>query len=209
MGVEDAHGVGATPARPGVDRPLEAGVPVIREQTPATEEFVVAAQPAVVRERVVVQQVPVAQPPVAVSQARTIATRRIDLASVLAVVTAIALGVVGAVAMARAGLDGPLSEPVVQVAGFSHTAILGLIELGMALILLAVGLSRDRGAVLFVSILFGAAALVAAIEPSVGGDGLAIESSWAVLLVVVFGVIALTAAVVPAIWRTQERVHRA
>jgi hypothetical protein len=139
---------------------------------------------------------------------RTVASRRYDPASALAVVVAIALGVVGAVAVARAGLDGPLDEPVVEVAGFAHTALLGLIELGVAVILLAVGLSRDRGALLFTSILFGAAALVAAIEPSVGGDALAIETSWAVLLVIVFGVVAVAAAVVPAMWRTTERVQR-
>ena len=61
---------------------------------------------------------------------------------------------------------------------------------------------------LFTSILFGGAGLVAAIEPSVGGDALAIESSWAVLFVVVFGVIALVAAFVPARWRTTQHVER-
>jgi len=159
------------------------------------------AQPVpVVHEHVVVQP--------ATARTRTLAARRYDPASALAVVAAIALGVVGAVALARAGLDGPLDEPVVQVAGFSHSALLGLIELGMAIVLLAVGLSRDRGALLFVSILFGAAALVAAIEPDLGGGALAIEGSWALLLVIAFGVIALAAAVIPAIWRTTERVER-
>jgi hypothetical protein len=187
----------------------ESGVPVIREQTPVTERVVVAAEPApVVREHVVVQQIPVVQPPRDVARARTLATRRYDPASALAVVAAVALGVIGAVAVARAGLDGPLDDPIVDVAGFSHTALLGLIEVAMAVILLAVGLSRDRGALLFTSILFGAAALVAAIEPSVGGDALAIESSWAVVLVIVFGAIALVAAVMPAVWRTTERVER-
>lgn len=162
------------------------------------------AQPApVVHERVVVQPAPAVA-----ARTRTVATRRFDPASALAVIVAIALGVVGAVALARAGLDGPLDDPVIEVAGFSHTALLGLIELGMAVILLAVGLSRDRGALLFTSILFGAAALVAAIEPSVGGDALAIETPWAVVMVIAFAAIALAAAVVPAMWRTTERIER-
>ena len=217
MDADDAGRPSAARTRPVVDDSVdERGVPVIREQTPVAEHVVAAdeptavvAQPApVVQERVVVQQIPVVQPHRPMARARTVVTRRFDPASALAVIAAIALGVVGAVAVARAGLDGPLDDPIVEVAGFSHTAILGLIEVGMAVVLLAVGLSRDRGALLFTSILFGAAALVAAIEPSVGGDALAIESSWAVVLVIVFAAIALAAAVMPAIWRTTETVEQ-
>ena len=203
---EDPGRPGAARTRPlAPDVPDEHGVPVIQEQTPVTAVSAVTApaQPAaVVHERVVVQPAP------EVARTRTVAARRYDLASALAVLVAIALGVIGAVAVARAGLDGPLDDPVVEVAGFSHTALLGLIELGMAVILLTVGLSRDRGAVLFTSILFGTAALVVAIEPSVGGDALAVETSWAVALVIVFGAIALAAAILPAMWRTTERVER-
>jgi hypothetical protein len=156
----------------------------------------VPAQP--VRQEVVVAP--------AVGERRVVTRRSFSPAGVLAVLAAIGLAVIGAVALARAGLDGPLDEPVVQVAGTSHTALLGLIELGAALVLLLTGLSRDRGAILFASIVFGTAALVAAIEPSVGGDALAIERSWAIALVVLFGVIALVAALAPSVWRATERV---
>ncbi len=144
----------------------------------------------------------------AVAERRVVAHRRFDPAATLTVMAGVALAVIGAVAMARAGLAAPLDEPVVQVAGVSHTAILGMIELGMGLVLVWAGLSRDRGAILFTTILFGAAALVAAIEPSVGGNALAIERSWAVVLVIGFGVLALIAAVAPTIWRTSDRVER-
>ena len=60
---------------------------------------VVPAQP-VVREQVVVEQ------PV-VSSRRVVGARSFDPAAVLTVVLAIALGVVGAVALARAGLESP------------------------------------------------------------------------------------------------------
>jgi hypothetical protein len=142
------------------------------------------------------------------AERRVVTRRRFDPAALLAVIASIALGVVGAVAIARAGLSSPLDEPVVEVAGTTHTAILGLVELGAALVLLWAGLSRDRGAILFTSILFGAAALVAAIEPSVGGDALAIERSWAVVLVIGFGLIALVAAVAPTVWRATDRIER-
>ncbi len=144
----------------------------------------------------------------AVAERRVVSHRRFDPAATLTVIAGVLLAVVGAVAMARAGLSGPLDEPVVQVAGVTHTAILGIVELGMGLVLVWAGLSRDRGAILFTTILFAAAALVAAIEPSIGGGALAIERSWAVLLVIGFGVLALVAAVAPTIWRTSDRVER-
>jgi hypothetical protein len=187
----DPYGERTVPVVPATPAPVAAVTPV----TP------VAGAP-IVHERVVVQEsVGAVQ-----TDRRTVAHRRFSIAPVLAVVVAVALGVVGAVAIARAGLDGPLDDPVVQVAGFGHTAVLGFVELGMALVLLWAGLSRDRTALLFVSILFGAASLVAAIEPSVGGGALGIESSWAALLTAAFAIIALAAAVAPTMWRSTERV---
>jgi hypothetical protein len=144
----------------------------------------------------------------AITERRVVSHRRFDPAATLTVIAGVVVAVIGAVAMARAGLSGRLDEPVVQVAGVGHTAILGMIELGMGLVLVWAGLSRDRGAILFTTILFGAAALVAAIEPSVGGGALAIERSWAVVLVIGFGVLALVAAAAPTIWRTSDRVER-
>ena len=142
------------------------------------------------------------------TERRVITHRHFDPAAVLTVVAGIVLGVIGAVAVARAGLSGPIDEPVVEVAGASHTALLGLIELGMGLVLVSAGLSRDRGVILFCSILFGAAALVAAIEPSIGGGALAIERSWAIVLVVGFALIALVAALAGSIYRSTDRVER-
>jgi hypothetical protein len=48
---------------------------------------------------------------------------------------------------------------------------------------------------------------VAAIEPSVGGDALAIERSWAVFLTVAFAVTALVAALALSSLRQTERVE--
>jgi hypothetical protein len=143
-----------------------------------------------------------------VEERRVVTHRRFDPAATLTVIAGIALGVIGAVAVARAGLSGPLDEPVVTVASATHTAILGLIELGMGLVLVWAGLSRDRGAMLFCAVLFGAASLVAAIEPSVGGGALAIERSWAVVLVIGFAIVALVAAVAPSIRRSTDRIER-
>jgi hypothetical protein len=145
--------------------------------------------------------------PGGVASRRVVSHRRFDPAATLTVIGGIVLAVIGAVAMARAGLSGPLDQPVVQVAGATHTAILGMIELGMGIVLVWAGLSRDRGAMLFTTILFGAAALVAAIEPRVGGGALAIERSWAVVLVIGFALLALVAALAPTIWRSRDHVE--
>jgi len=161
----------------------------------------VAAATPLVAERQVVS-------PVGVEERRIVTHRRFDPAATLMVIAGVALAVVGAVAMARAGLSSPLDEPVVTVVGTTHTAILGIVELGMGLVLVWAGLSRDRGAMLFCAILFGAAALVAAIEPSVGGGALAIERGWAVVLVIGFAVLALVAAGAPTMLRSTDRVER-
>ncbi len=135
---------------------------------------------------------------------RSMAWRTFSPAAVLAVLLAIFLAVMGAVAVIRAGTEGPLDEPIVAVAGFDHTAILGFIEIGAGILLLAVGLSRDRGGLLFVSILVAVAALIAAIEPI---EALAVERSFAVLIVIAAALIAALAALVPTMWRTTEHVE--
>ena len=144
----------------------------------------------------------------AVAERRVVSHRRIDPAATLMVVAGIALTVIGAVAAARAGFDGPLDEPVVQVAGISHTALLGVIEVGVGLLTVLAGLSGDRGTMLFASIAFGVAALVVAIEPGIGGGALGIERGWAVVLVVTFAVLALAAALAPSVLRSTDRVER-
>jgi hypothetical protein len=166
--------------------------------SPAGSDYVVRRESAV----------PAAQVVPAVAERRVITRRRFDPAAVVTVVAGIVLAVIGAVAVARAGLTGPIDEPVVDVAGASHTALLGLIELGMGLVLVWAGLTTDRAVILFCSILFGAAALVAAIEPNIGDGALAIERSWAVVLVVGFGVIAAVAALAASIYRSTDRIER-
>ena len=94
----------------------------------------------------------------------------ISPAAVVACVASIVLLLFGAINVARAGLDGPLRDPVVEVAGYKGTAVLGLIMLGVGIVLLGAAFSRDRGAILFVSIVIGVAGATLAIEPTVGGD---------------------------------------
>ncbi|MGD9996823.1 MAG: hypothetical protein AB7L17_22945 [Ilumatobacteraceae bacterium] len=129
-------------------------------------------------------------------------------ASVVACIAAMALMLFGAVNIARAGFDGPMRDPVVEVAGFQGTAVLGLIALGAGILLLGAAFSRDRGAILFVSIVIGVAAATVAIEPNVGGGTISTESSFGVAVTIMAAVVALVAALAPTMRRTSDHIER-
>ena len=99
-----------------------------------------------------------------------------------------------------AGIDSSLDEPVVEVAGYTATALLGLIVFVFGLLLLVAALSRADSAILFLGIAGGVMALVAVFQPSVGEGSLAIERRFAVLTAIVMGVV-VAAALLPTVRR--------
>jgi hypothetical protein len=104
----------------------------------------------------------------------------------------------GIFAVVRAGLDSPLDDPRVDVLGLSHTALIGLIEIGIGavLILCAFGYgTRVLSGLLGVALL--AAGLVLLAEP---GDLLAdlnTDSELGWLGVITGGVLVLAALLAP------------
>lgn len=128
-------------------------------------------------------------------------------AALVASVAAIALLVVGGITVARAGLIGPLDEPVISAANYTATAILGLIELGFGIVLLSAALNRSREGILFIGIVGGVMALIAVFEPNIGNGALAIERPFAVIVAIVMAAVVLS-ALLPSIRRsnTQRRV---
>lgn len=160
-------------------------------------------RPALVHET----QVPVTQVPVETVQVRTSVT--ISPAAVVACVASIALLLFGALNIARAGLTGPWRDPVVQVAGYEGTAVLGLVVLAAGLVLLGAAFSRDRGAILFVSIVLGLAGATLAIEPTVGGELVAAEGNFGVAVLIIAVFVGFVAAVAPSVRRTSNRFERA
>lgn len=157
--------------------------------------------------------VPLTAPPVAAAPVvETAVTHRsvtISPASVVAGVAAIAMLLFGAVNVARAGLDAPLSDPVVEVAGYSGTVVVGLIMLAFGIILLGAALGRDRAAILFVSIVTGIAGATLAIEPTVGGDTLMAERDLGIALVIASVFVAFVALVAPTVRHTTDQYERA
>jgi hypothetical protein len=144
-----------------------------------------------------------AQEVVAVRRSMTVSP-----ASVVAALAAIALMLFGAVNLARAGFDGPMRDPVVEVAGFQGTAVLGLIALGAGIVLLGAAFSGDRAAIVFVSIVIGVAAATVAIEPNVGGGTISTEASLGVAVAIMAAVVALVAALSPTVRHTTDRIER-
>lgn len=161
------------------------------ELTPMT----VAAEPLTTMPPPVVQA-----PVVQVESVQTVRTTMVDPAAIIAGIIGIALLVLGGITAARAGLDGALDEPIVTVAGYTATALLGLIELGLGLFLVIAALSRTQGTILFIGIAGLVAALVAVFQPTVGGGSLAIERGLALWFTVAMAIVVVS-ALLPTIRR--------
>lgn len=143
---------------------------------------------------------PVAAPAIGSETVLTSRTSGFTPAALVAGVAAIGLLLVGGITASRAGIDNSLDRPVVEVAGYTATALLGLIELLFGLVLLTAALSRALGAILFLGIAGGVMALVAVFQPSVGEGSLAIERGFVVVAAIVMGAI-VAAALLPTVRR--------
>ena len=177
--------------------------PVVAGAATAPAGFVTAAEvtPAVdpVIAPVVAHQV-VAAPSVGTETTLASRTSSFTPSALVAGVVAIAFLVLGGITAARAGVDSTLDDPVVTVAGFTATALLGLIEIAFGLVLLMAALSRARSLILFLGITGGVAALVAVFQPSVGEGSLALERGFAVFAAIVMAVL-IAAALLPTLTR--------
>jgi len=114
---------------------------------------------------------------------------------------------VGVIAMIRAGIDGSFETPIVDVLRFSHTAWLGLAEVGLGLLLVLAG-TGAWGRPL--SVLLGAAMLVAGVlvlaEPGQVPDELGLEKDYGWPLIGFGALVALAAMVLP-VWRSHRIDH--
>lgn len=133
------------------------------------------------------------------------APMRWDLPALLAAATGIALVVIGVLALVRAGIDGTWYRPVVEVAGISHTPLLGAIEVGVGVLLVLAAMAGARVLAALVALGAGVAAVVVAIEPDAVDRELAIETGWAVALAVALLAVGL---LILSLGRAGERRER-
>ena len=104
---------------------------------------------------------------------------------------------VGLIAVTRGGFDGPIDAPVVSVLGFTHTTLLGLVEIVIGGALLLSGATRARSGALFFGSVLGIAAFVGAVQTESFRDNLALESGFAWLLVLGAVLVVLAALLLP------------
>ena len=139
---------------------------------------------------------PVVAAPV-VPSVRATSIRRFAPDALVAALVGLVLTVIGLIAVTRAGIDDPIAEPIVEVLGFTHTTWLGVIEVAIGLGLLLSGAARSRGGAIFFGSILGIGAFVGAVQQDSFEESLALESSFAWLLVGAGVVVVLAALLVP------------
>ena len=140
----------------------------------------------------------------------TVRERRWNVApgQIVSAVAGVGFMIMGVIAIARAGLETPLSTPVVTVLGYTHTAWLGIIEIGVGLLLMLAGLNsfaRAASAVLG-ALLVIAGVLIQAIPEDLPQQ-LALDQDMGMPLVVIGVIVALAALLIP-VWQGRSVDHR-
>lgn len=125
--------------------------------------------------------------------------QRYAIDSVIVGLVGLALTVIGLLAVTRAGVHGPMDEPVVKVIGFTHTATLGMIETAMGVVLLICAASTSRAASIFFGLVLGIGALVGALQTDSFDRTLALESGLAWLAVIAAIVVILASFLIPRV----------
>jgi len=97
--------------------------------------------------------------------------------AIIAGIFGLALLLIGLIAIVRAGLGGPLGEPVISLLGYNHTATLGLIEVGIGLCLLISAAASSRAGEMLAGASLGIAGFVGAVQADSFKETLALESS--------------------------------
>ncbi len=142
-----------------------------------------------------------------VDQVRTVHTGQIVPAAIVGGMVAIALLIFGGITAARAGLSSPLAAPVVEVAGYTATGWLAVIELGLGAALLIVALARLVSAIRFLAIVGLVASVVAVFEPTLADNRMALERDFALGTAIAMGVL-LLASFLPTTHRRSSRIER-
>jgi hypothetical protein len=167
----------------------------------ATQPMVVAPAAPVIEHVVVEQPSPIVHRRVASSYGQ-----RFAFDSVIVGIIGLALTIVGLIAVTRAGVDGPMSQPVVKVLGFTHTATLGALETGIGVCLLICAAITSRGGAAFFGVVLGVGAIVGAVQTNSFRHSLALQSGFAWLVVIAAAIIVIVSLVLPRMSTLTTRV---
>ena len=125
---------------------------------------------------------------------------------VIAGVLGLVIAIVGAIAVARSGVDSSLNVPMVRAAGFNQSAMVGLGELVLGLLLILSALSYEgRGFIVAIGVLMVIGGVViGAAGPTILRDlGTVHGTGWALM---VGGIIAIFAGSLGRIVKTRQTV---
>lgn len=127
---------------------------------------------------------------------------------VITLLLGVLVAVVGAVVLLRTGVDSDLARPTTTVFSVPQSAIIGLADLLVGLLLILSSLSEDaRPIATVVGILSIAAGIIAmAASPTLQDDvGFTAATGWWAIVV---GLVAVVASVLPSVWRVRRGVER-
>ena len=117
---------------------------------------------------------------------------------VLAGAASLALGIA---AVATTGLDGPLSQPVDEVLGWNHTALLGIIEIAAGAVMILSGLragARWLGGLVGLAAIVGGALVLGRLDWTMNELGAERDFGWVAIGI---GAVAVIGAAIPRVRR--------
>jgi len=118
-----------------------------------------------------------------------------------------ALVIVGVIALMRAGVDGSLEQPIVHVAGLSHTALLGVVEVAAGVLVALAGLTDTRASVLLCATAMAVAGVVVLAQPGQLHRRLAVTATHGWLVIALAGVLVLAVLFSPETRPHERRVR--
>jgi hypothetical protein len=125
---------------------------------------------------------------------------------VIAGALGLVIAVIGVMAVARGGIDGSLNVPMVRTAGLDQSAMLGLAELGLGLLLVLGALSyaaRSLIVAVGVVMVLGGVLIGAAGTTILRDLGTVQHTGWAIMIA---GIIAIVAGSLGRLVRTRHSV---
>ncbi len=132
--------------------------------------------------------------------------QRFSMAGIVSSLAGAAILIIGLVAIARGDFDSTVNEPVFEVAGFNHTQLLSMIEVGLGALLLIAGMANSLSGMRVLGAIAVVGSIVALVEPNALGGELQIESGHAWLILLLGAATLIAAAALPTIDRQTRRV---
>jgi len=140
------------------------------------------------------------------AEEETVTERGFSPGQILLVLAGAASLALGIAAVAMTGLDGPLSEPVDEVLGWNHTALLGLIEIGAGVVMILSGVragSRWLGGLVGLAAIVGGALILGRLDWTMDELGAERGFGWVAIAI---GAVAVIGAAIPRVRRRSRRM---